>query len=272
MAISLSTIATGRSLKPPKVIIYGVGGIGKTTWAAGAPNPIFLCTEDGLASVDVARFEPRQNDPVLRTWEELLNCCSALHTEEHEYQTVVLDSLDFAEPLLWAYTCAKHGKESIEAFGYGKGYTHAVDEARGLTRWLDALRTDRGMAVVLICHAETKKYDCPDTESYDRYRLRLHDKLAAHFHDWSDALLFANYRTVVVKDEKNFGKQRKRGVGVGERVLFAEERPAFWAKNQYGLPPEMELSWMAFQNAIALHTSPQQPTNKKKKAAKAAKE
>ena len=269
MAVSLSNIVTGARIKAPKVVIYGVGGIGKTTWATGAPNPIFLCTEEGLGNLDVARFELRKDDPVLRTWEELLGCCASLYNDKHDYQTVVIDSIDLAEPLLWRFTAAKYGEANIESFGYGKGYGYAVDEARALLQWLDLLRNERNMAVVCICHSETKTFHCPNAESYDRYKLRLQDRLAAAVHDWSDALLFANYRAVVIKDDEGFKKTRKRGVGMGERVVYTEERPAYWAKNRYGLPPELELSWAAFQNAIVV---PNTNTKQTKKTAKAAKE
>jgi hypothetical protein len=273
MAISLSTIATGARMKAPKVAIYGVGGIGKTTFAAGAPNPIFLFTEEGQGRLDVARFEPRPKDPVLKTWTEIIDCLTSLYSEAHDYGTVVLDSVDFAEPLLWRYVAEKHKKADIEAFGYGKGYVYAVDEARILFQWLDALRNDRNMAVVLVAHSQTKKFESPDAETYDRYQMRLQDRLAAFVHDWVDVLLFANYKTAVVKDDEGHNRERTRGVGLGERVIYTEERPAWWAKNRYGLPFELSLNWTAFQNAIVV-PEPAKPAtdNPEKKTAKAAKE
>ena len=267
MAISLSSIVTGSRVKPPKVVLYGVGGIGKTTWAAGAPNPIFLFTEEGQGILDLPRFELRAKDPVLKTWQDLIACLDSLYTEKHDYNTVVLDTLDFAEPLLWQYTATKHGKEDIEAFGYGKGYVYAVDEARILTQRLDALRNDRNMAVICICHSETKRFESPEAESYDRYKLRLHDRLANYIHDWSDALLFANYKAHIVKDKETFNRERKRAVGVGERVIYTQERPAYWAKNRYGLPPEIPLSWAAFQNGIVVPEPQPKPIKKKASAA-----
>lgn len=254
--IDLNSIRRGPRIKPPKVVLYGVGGIGKTTWAANAPSPIFLFTEEGQGSLDVARFELRDNDPVLRSWQELLDCVSALYSQDHDYGTVVIDTLDFAEPMLWEYTAAKHGKDNIEAFGFGKGYGYAVDEARQLFQGLEALRNERGMAVVILAHSETKRFESPDVESYDRYKLRLQDRLAAFVHDWSDALLFANYQTHVVKDKEEFNKERRRAVGQGKRVIHTQERPAFWAKNRYGLPPELPLDWSEFQSAIVVPETP----------------
>lgn len=269
MAISLSSITSGVRMKAPKLILYGVGGIGKTTFAAGAPKPIFLFTEEGQGSLDVARFEPRENDPVLKTWNEIIEGCKALYNEQHDYQTLVLDSMDFTEPLLWRYVADKYKKANIEAFGYGKGYVYAVDEARILFQWLDALRNDRNMAIIILAHSETKKFESPEAESYDRYKLRLHDRLANYVHDWSDVLLFANYKTTVVKDDEGFNRERKRGVGVGERVMYSEERPAFWAKNRYGLPFELPLSWAAFVDGIVVPKPTKQPKPTRQAKAKA---
>ena len=253
MAISLDSIATGVLVRPPKICIYGVGGVGKTTWAAGAPKPIFAFTEDGQGSLDVARFD------LIKSWVDLVACAELLCNEKHDYQTFVIDSIDFAEPLLWAYTCEQANQPDIEAFGFGKGYGLAVDHVRGLFRWLDMLR-DKGMAIILISHNEIKRFEAPDTESYDRYQLRLQKTLAAYVTNWVDTLLFANYKAHVVKDKKGgFAKKddntRARGVGVGERVIYTEERPAFVAKNRFMLPAELPLSWQAFTSAISIPTA-----------------
>ena len=250
MAINMSSVRTGVRVKPPKVVLYGVGGIGKTTWAAGSYKPIFIFTEEGQGLLDVPRFEPREGNPVVQSWQEIIDCLNALYTQDHDHNTVVIDTLDFAEHLLWKHTAAKYNKEDVESFGYGKGYTYAVDEARMLFQGLDALRNDRGMAIVLLCHSETKRFESPDAESYDRYQLRLQSRLAAYVHDWCDALLFANFKTHVVKDKEEFNKERRRAVGQGERIIYTEERPAHWAKNRYGLPLELPMNWASFQSSI----------------------
>jgi len=266
MAISLSNITGGQSIRPPKITVYGVGGIGKTTFASMAPKPIFLPTEDGIGLLDVKRFEFEREggrkDAIIRSWQELLDCVSALCTGKHDYQTVVVDTLDFAEPLLWKHTAEKYSKPDIEDFGYGKGYVYAVDEARSLLAGLDMLRDQRGMSIILLAHSDTKKYDAPDHEPYDRYKLRLHDRLGNLVHDWSDALLFANWRSHIVKDVKGSGKSKKetaRGVGQGERVMYTEERPAWWAKNRYRLPLELPMNWEAFQGAVAASVAASNP-------------
>jgi len=267
MAIDLSNIMTGTRIKPPRVVLYGVGGIGKTTFAAGAPKPVFMFTEDGQGNLDVARFQQGE-DPVFRNWQDIIDGCERLYYDEHDYQTLVIDGLDFAEPLLWAHTSKKHNKPDIEAFGYGKGYAYAVDEARTLFGWLDSLRNHRGMSIVCICHSHTKKYESPDSESYDRYQLSLNEKFGQYVKNWCDVLLFANYKMHIVKDKESFSKERKRGVGQGERVMYSEERPSHWAKNHFGLPYELPLSWAAFQEGIVVPVADESPPKAEKKETK----
>jgi hypothetical protein len=249
----MGTVASGKRILPPKVVIYGVGGIGKTSFGAAAPDPVFIFTEDGQGALDVARFEPG-GQPTFRRWSDILDAVGELYTADHAYKTLVVDSIDFAEPMLWRHTADKHGASDIEdkaVLGYGKGYVYAAEELRHLLEGLDALRRDRGMAIILIAHSEIKRFESPDAESYDRYQIALQKRSAALVHDWADCLLFANWKAHIVKDEEKGQKQdRRRAVGRGERVIYTEERPAYWAKNRYSLPHELPLSWPAFIDAM----------------------
>ena len=216
MAPTLADITTGRVVQPPKIALHGVPGIGKTTFAAGAPSPIFIQTEDGLGLLDAARF------PVANSYDEVTGAIASLYKEDHGYKTVVLDSLDRLEPLIWDKTAKRHKKESIEDFGYGKGYVLALQQWWEVLSGLHALRTERGMAVILIAHSEIKRYDAPDTESYDRFVMRLQPRASGVVSDWVDCLLFANYRVAIKKTTGSYGREAVRGVGKGERILYTE--------------------------------------------------
>lgn len=246
MAISLSDIKRS-TLGAPRIVLYGVPGIGKTTEASFAPAPIFIPVEDGLGQLDVATF------PQPQSYQAVVECINALLREEHEYQTVVLDSLDQLEPLIWQHVCKEGGKQSIEDFGYGKGYTAAAQVWRELLAGLDALR-DRGIAVLLVAHSTVVKFEAPDTDPYDRYQLRLHKAADAAICDWADCVLFAKDEVSAVTSGPK-GSERKRGISTGKRVVYTTERAAWRAKNRYRLPAEILIKqpgdlWAVLQNHI----------------------
>ena len=168
---------------------------------------------------------------------------------EHDFGTVVVDSLDWLEPLIWAEICRKHNKGSIEEFGYGKGYVEALPLWREFLDRLDRLRA-RGMASILIAHSEIKKFDAPDSDPYDRYLIKLHKGASALVQEWADVIGFAQFETQVKKTENGFGAIKARGIGTGRRLLHVEEKPAYVAKNRYGMAPTIPLDWAALVQQI----------------------
>lgn len=249
MAISLSSLQRGGDARPPRLLVYGVAGVGKTKLAADAPNPVFLQTEDGLGGIDAATFG------VLRSFDEVLEALASLYTEPHDFQTVVLDSLDWLEPLVWRHTCAIQPTPwaDIEQPGYGKGYVAALDTWRAFLDGVTGLRDDRGMGVILIAHADIKRFDSPETEPYDRYQPKLHARAAALVQEHVDAVLFANYRISTLKADAGFGKKVVRGVSGGDRLLHTTERPAYLAKNRFGLPDTIALDWPTLATGIPFY-------------------
>lgn len=242
MAFDLSSVRKNTSLAAPRVMIYGVEGIGKSTFAAGAPSPIFIQTEDGLGSLEVAHF------PLATCFQDAMDAIGSLYSEKHEFGTVVIDSLDWLENHIWKDIEAKYDAKDL---AYGKGAVIASDKWREVLEGLNALRNDRHMAVILIAHTTIKRFDSPEVEPYDRYQPKLQDRSNALIREWCDAVLFANYKTIVKKDDVGFNRTSNRGISTGERLLFTSERPAFMAKNRYGLPDSIPLAWDAFAEAIA---------------------
>ena len=245
MAISLASLRRGGDTRPPRFLIYGVAGVGKTKLAADAPSPIFLQTEDGLGRIDAATFG------LLRNFDAVMEALGSLYSEAHEFQTLVIDSLDWLEPLIWQHTAQQHNQRDIEAFGYGKGYQAALDTWRTFLDAVNTLRDECGMGVLLIAHAEIRRFDSPETEPYDRYQPKLHKSASALVQEHVDAVLFANYRVSTLKSDVGFNKKVTRALGSGARVMHTEERPAFLAKNRYGLPDTLPLGWAEFMAAMA---------------------
>jgi hypothetical protein len=144
MAFNLSSIQRTKRARAPKIVVAGPGKIGKTTFAASAPNAIGILTEDGADAVDASAF------PLCQSLDDVYSAMQTLLTEDHDFQSVFLDSLDWLEPMLHAHVCAANKWANIESPGYGKGYIAAADEWRNLLAGFDALRAEKNMAVILI--------------------------------------------------------------------------------------------------------------------------
>ena len=241
----LEIIRTGREAKPPRIMIYGSEGVGKSTFAASAPNPIFIQTEDGLGEINCRKF------PLANSLSEVLAELAALRDEPHEYLTVVIDSADWLERLIFDEVCKEFGVRSIEKAdgGYGKGYTHALTHWRKVVNLLQELRDKRGMVVILVAHAKVERFEDPENAAYDRYTPRLHKHAASLIAEWVDAVLFANKMFRVSTDGNDRAVATPIGADGGERVIRTVGSPACIAKNRFGLPGEIPLSWTAFINA-----------------------
>ena len=243
MAFNLASIQKSTGIKAPRVLIYGSHGLGKTTFGAGAPSPIFILTEDGLGSIKSEHF------PLATAFQHVLDAISSLYSEDHKFQTVVLDSLDWLDNLIWLDINAKHDQKDL---AYGKGAMIAAEYWRNVLEGLNALRDNKNMAVILIAHSEIKRFDSPEVEPYDRYQPKLQARSSALVQEWCDAVLFANFKTIVKKDDVGFNKTVSRGITTGERLIYTTEKPAYLAKNRFGLPESIPLEWSAFAEAIAL--------------------
>lgn len=241
-------ITTGKQALPPRIFLYGTGGIGKTTLGASIPGAVLMPVEDGSDALDCARLgQPTSFDDVLQQLRELC-------TEDHPYTSLVIDSVTALEQLIWKHTVAQENNAKVKSLedvggGYGKGYIKAAEYWRTLLDALLYLRNKKGLAIVLLGHVEVKTVNAPDLEPFDRYQPRLHKIACAMLTEWSDALLFANYETFTVTDETK-GNDRVRGVGSGKRIVHTTERPSHLSKNRYSMPDQLPLEWKAIQGAI----------------------
>jgi len=255
----IERIERGKTPAPRRTLLYGTHGIGKSTFGAMAERPAFIQTEDGLGNIECERF------PLARTFSDVMSALSALYTATHEYGTVVIDSLDWLERMIFADVCARRGVESIEDISFAKGYTFALTQWREILEGLDALRNERDMAVILIAHARIEKFANPETDTYDRYVPRLNRHASALVQEWADEVLFATYDVHTKQTDEGFKRVRTQGIGTGERVIRTTERPAHVAKNRLGLPDEIPLDYRVYaafvrgENPLAEAQQTEQP-------------
>jgi hypothetical protein len=243
--MKLGAVSRGLLDEPLILLIYGPEGVGKTSFCAGAPRPIFVSAADGTGELDVERF------PKAESYQEILDTIEELRTTEHGYRSIVVDELGKLEPLVWAHVCARDHKADIEAYGFGKGYGAALGEWRIFADKLSRLRMEKRMNVLLTAHSEVKTFKNPDADvgDYDRYQLKLNSSAGGMLKEWSNVLLFAEFETVAKKATNAAADKRQVGVSTGARVIHTQRTAAYDAKNRLGLPEELPLSWAEFEQA-----------------------
>ena len=250
MSKLLQQVHKGKKPAPRRVMVYGTHGIGKSSFAACSDKPIFIQTEDGLGAIDCHKF------PLATSLDEVDAALQELHTAQHDYRTVVIDSLDWLERLIWDRLCRSYGAASIEKVdgGYGKGYVHALSLWRQVVDRLTVLRDQRDMMVILLAHAKVEKFEDPENPTYDRYSPRLNKHASALACEWCDAVLFATRKIITRTAEGTFNRERTIAAGLGkdggDRVLRCIGGPSCIAKNRYSLPAELPLSWPELFKAI----------------------
>lgn len=221
----LKSVTTGIIKRPHYILMHGMPGIGKSTFASTFPKPIFLCAEKGTANLNVTRLE-------MDTFGLFEKALTELFMEAHDYQTIILDTVDHIEPLIFKEVAKEHKKDSIEDIGYAKGYIFALEYWMRLITLIEVCREKRGMNIVLLAHTEVKPHNDPQLpEPYDTYRVKLHSKAANLLVDRVECVLFANYLTGL--DDKGL---KTKAYGDGSRTIYTEFRPAFTAKNRFDLP------------------------------------
>lgn len=234
----LDQVTKGQIKENDFIIVAGVAGVGKTTFATSWPDSITMDIEGGSSFLDVTRL------PRPKNFQEIMAQINELNTSKHSFKTIVIDSLDHMEPLVNQAACEENGWKTIEDGSFGKGYAAAFSKWLSFTDALKSLR--QKMNLILICHTTVKKIADPmQMQEYDRHELKLRDKTAALFKESVDAILFCTFETNLL--ETKTGKVR--AIGDGARVMLTQARPSHEAKNRYGLPYRLPLEFSAYERA-----------------------
>lgn len=237
-------IIRGKIPGAKKVVVYGPEGIGKSTFAAHFPEPLFIDTEGSTKDMDVARTESPTS------WMMLMEQVRYVKNHPELCRTLVVDTADWAEMLCITQICDKNHKASIEEFGYGKGYVYVQEEFGRLLNALEEV-VKAGIHVVLTAHAKMRKFEQPDElGAYDRWEMKLTKQTAPMVKEWADMVLFANYKTFVINvDGQGVQKGKNKAQG-GKRVMYTSHHSCWDAKNRYGLPEELPFEYEAIRSVM----------------------
>lgn len=250
-------ITKGKIQSAQKVVIYGPEGIGKSTFAAQFPKPLFIDTEGSTKSMDVARFDKPTS------WTMLNQQIAYVKSSPNICKTLVIDTIDWAEQLCLDEICARYQKKGIEDFGYGNGYVYEKEEFGRFLNSLEEL-VEKGVNICLTAHAQLRKFEQPDElGAYDRWELKLGKKTSSQISplvkEWADMVLFANYETFAVQTDKEGKKFKAQG---GTRVMYTEHHPCWDAKNRHGLAPKLPFEYQQIAQIFGnqVPTSVSEPT------------
>lgn len=254
-------ITKGIISKPVKVCVYGVEGIGKTTFASQFPEPLFFDLDKGSAQLNVSRVTD------ITSWPLLLSGIKEIYDNPTICKTLVIDTADAAERMCIDYICGKFNKKGIEDFGYGAGYTYLTEEFARFLVQLDAC-IGQGINVVVLAHAILKTVTLPEEMgTYDHWELKLSskttNKVAPLVKEWADLLLFANYKTILIEDGT-----RKKAAG-GKRIMYTTHTTFADAKNRFSLAEELPFDYNEIARLIPNGAAPSvKPMQEKKQDAK----
>lgn len=283
--MSLAAIRTKGKLKPPIIVLYGTGGIGKTTFAASMGKNVVKDSEGNIIAENVTKEKwskskagvedtyPKDSKwsgshgviivqcedgigkiecnhfDVAKTYKEFMDNLLSLLNEDHEYKTVAVDSLDWLEKLMKTHVCEENGWGDISQPAFGKGFTATLKLWEEYLEVLNRLRDEKNMTVLQIAHNEIKRIEDPTNDPHDKMQIKLYRKAADLVVEHADCVFFANYKIGTVQVKGKNGAMSTRTVA-GDRKIFTQEAPGFQAKNRYGLPSEMPFEWAAIREEM----------------------
>lgn len=240
----LDKVSRGKVAGPVRMVVYGEPGVGKSSFAAAAPSPLFLDFENRTAHLDVARLRPQ-------SWDEVFAILRELHANPGEYKTVVFDTLDHMETLLHKYVCDRNGWANIEEKDWGKGFVPALLEWGRFLNAVEALQA-KGLNVVMLAHAMLATFKPAIGDDYNVVKLKLKggQKTDASLLviERAELVGYAHFEDLIKKAKAD---PKAKALTTGERLLTFQHHPARQTKCGVPLAPdEMKLDWATFEAAL----------------------
>ena len=234
----LSTVSKPKD-RPVIMTVCGDSGMGKTSLAATFPKPIVIRGEDGLQAIpDGSRPDAF---PLLQSADDLWDQITGLLKEDHDYKTVIVDSVTALERLFIQHVMdsdPKKPRSIAQALGgYGAGLSAVAAMHQRVRKACGLLNERKGMHVVFVAHADTEVIELPDQDPYTRYSLRLGKKSMAPYVDDSDVVGFLRLETFTTGDG-----ERKKAISDGTREIITYATAASVSKNRFGITEPLKVN------------------------------
>ncbi len=261
-SLLMKQIKKGKSDYPPRIIIYGVEGIGKSTLASQFPSPIFLDLEGGVRNLNVHSLPIKtamcpSTLPNIDDWtveeEDLYGAIHLLHTETHNYKTLVLDTADRAVKLIEKHIRANVGANEL---GFNKDKVKFATELQLILMKLTELNETNNMNIVVLAHASPVRTENPSTGPYDSWALRLakgYPETMSVLVEWCDLLGFAAYDIFLRKSDEYKGKKKNLPVSNNQRWLYTHPQAQHMAKNRYHITEDILLDYDELATIVNIH-------------------
>jgi hypothetical protein len=252
-SISQPKRATNRP--PPRLLVYGEPGIGKTTFGASAPGAVLIPTEDGSFGLDVPRIP---NDGKCETWQSVIMSAKVLLTEQHDFRWAVIDTINQAAHLCDEMVCQRDfdgkwnttkGSEGFNAFG--KGEKSSAQEFRQLLNILDQLQQKRGMGVIMLCHVGLQKQANALGPDFYKFAGDMGKATWSIACSWADQV---GHACREMRASVREGETKAKASAIGnERWLIFEGGPGRDAKSRagYDMPSRILLAWDEYAEQLA---------------------
>lgn len=237
--------------RPFRMLLYGVAGIGKSTFAACAPDPLFIQTEDGLINIDCLKMK------LCKKFDDILTDLKAVYKLKGKVKTIVIDTLDWLEQLatveiLKGAEAKKNNYTTLAQFPYGKGGMELIPYATRVLNYLKYLY-EEGFNVILIAHTKPEKVVNPDGSDYDQHSPRLNKNINNIFKEWVDIIGFCNFSFVTKETTEKMTKTVKAvetKVEGYSRVITLTGKPSIVAKCRYKMNDVYPLDGKLFFNEL----------------------
>lgn len=250
MKLNLENLTPQKKISKPRIVLYGPNGIGKSTFASQAPDPLFIDIEKNLESISCLTHRDIEGN--FDTLLEFFNFLKTLkETSDLPFKTLILDSIyTFEDRIIRPHICYEEGVVCVEDIQWGRGSAKLSQWWSQVFKALEDLSHTKNLTIILIGHdCLDERIDVERNLSYPYQRPLIHKKSIQMLLNWSTCILYANYGFKLEdrSQDNSLGIPKERG----GRLLYATPDAGYIAKNNYGILKPLPLNFQAFYEKVS---------------------